>query len=101
MGARLRNAYDEFPAVIARGRQVIPEAITRVQRSYAWMISSTTWHRLTSGAIASYEAAHVERFHETGVNVSPPDSAAFPSKRTNKYVWIFHQKSKQRTKAGL
>ena len=42
MGARLRNAYDdEFPAVIARVRQVIPEAMTRVQRSYAWMITAT------------------------------------------------------------
>ena len=42
MGARLRNAYDdEFPAVIARVRQVIPEAMTRVQRCYAWMITAT------------------------------------------------------------
>lgn len=42
MGVRLRNAYDdEFPAIIARVRQVIPEAMTRVQRSYAWLITAT------------------------------------------------------------
>ena len=42
MGARLRNAYDnEFPDVIARVRQVMPEAKTRVQRSYAWLITAT------------------------------------------------------------
>ena len=42
MGVRLRNAYDdEFPSIIARVRQVIPEAMTRVQRSYAWLITAT------------------------------------------------------------
>ena len=41
MRARLRNAYDEFPAVIARVRQEVPVAMTRVQRSYAWMITAT------------------------------------------------------------
>lgn len=42
MGARLRKAYDnEFPDVIARVRQVMPEAKTRVQRSYAWLITAT------------------------------------------------------------
>ena len=42
MGATLRNAYDdEFPDVIAKVREVMPEVKTRVQRSYSWLITAT------------------------------------------------------------
>lgn len=32
---------DEFPGIIARVRQVIPEANTRIHRSYAWLMFAT------------------------------------------------------------
>jgi hypothetical protein len=42
MGESLKVAYEEkFPEVIAKVRGIIPEANTRLHRSYAWLILAT------------------------------------------------------------